>query len=405
MHTRSRRAWFKNIGRLAVALWPLAAVAAVLAAITAADAPPGAPGFAADNAADPTAGVFLFNPAAKTGTVRFNAVAPRAGETIGYRLYVGNQARAAGSPYALGNTPCDLGAATTASLHTCIDPNLLAAQNVHVSVTAYNQFGNEGNYATDAIFVPVTSPVVTSTSSAGGNNGSAKSITLNWTRGTAPGGVTVQTEIFRRRLDSSGTPISGYTKLTVPSNAVTLTDNAPELDKDTRYEYTLRSVANPGGGTVTYSTPNVVTIVRTPKDVYNVTVQGSNIGSNPVGVAGLTAGDSVVVSDVSGTVNFNTSGPCVQSAYIVGPGGLARATYESDGNLPCYSGDRACADPVGAGPHAALYLRRNSSPTFVGTGGASFSVNGAENLSFFVNDCGNTPNSGSFGCRVTVSRP
>ena len=375
----------------------LLATAPAYGGVSASDPPPDAPAYAADDTTDPFSGTFRYDSSQGSGTVFFSG----ATDATGYRLYLGNTPRSPGVPFDVGSTPCDLGSALSASIGSCFSG--FAGQNTFLAVTSYNQFGNESDYSVTGLFVPVTPP--TGITLTPGPN-SSRTIGLAWTAGTAPGGLTVETEVFRRRLDNAGDPVGGYVKLSVGSGANSLDDTG--LEKDTNYEYVFRSKVDgssqAAGSPATYS-QTATSSARTAQDVFAVSVPGNAISGNDVDVTNLVDGDRVVISNISGNVTFNTNlQSCDSGLYVVNANGLARNQYE--GNPFCYSQDTsACNDPISGGAHAALYMRRNATAVFLGTNGATFDVEGDEGLSMFINDCPGTNNSGAFNATVTVTRP
>src|SRR5262249_43136414 len=149
------------------------------------------------------------------------------------------------------------------------------------------------------------------TATPGANN--SRQISLSWTKGAAPSniaGVTVETEVFRRQLNKSGTPVTGYTKLSIPSpsTATNFTDSG--LEKDTQYEYTFRSKATIAGSPITYSAVVAANHVRkatTGPDVFTTHIAPGDIVNSEAPVTTLIAGDHVEIDNISGRVNFNTA--------------------------------------------------------------------------------------------------
>ncbi|HEX9959991.1 MAG TPA: Calx-beta domain-containing protein, partial [Pyrinomonadaceae bacterium] len=152
-----------------------------------------------------------------------------------------------------------------------------------------------------------------------------------------------------------------------------------------------------------------VTIKRPQVQTVNVVIRGSNTATSEVVGAPLVAGDQVVIDNISGTVDFLTDAVRnPQCPYVVNANGLARDLFENPQNqLLCdYQLDNP-ADPM-TGPahgHAGLYMKRNSTRTFIGRGGASFTATVAETLRFGVNDVRGDNNSGQFNARVTITHP
>lgn len=116
----------------------------------------------------------------------------------------------------------------------------------------------------------------------------------------------------------------------------------------------------------------------------------------------VTAGETVTINNVSGTVNFDTTDLMVMCVYTVNADGMARATYDS-GQTTCYPTDWCTPDPVAGVAHAALYRLFAGTTGIVGTAGSSFVASTTGMLSLAVNDCSPTNNFGSFAARVTIT--
>ncbi|HEY0050077.1 MAG TPA: Calx-beta domain-containing protein [Pyrinomonadaceae bacterium] len=162
--------------------------------------------------------------------------------------------------------------------------------------------------------------------------------------------------------------------------------------------------SSPNGGAFNVK----VTIKRPQVQTLNVVVRGTNTASAEVFGAPLAAGDQVVIDNISGTVDFLTDAVAVGCPHVVNANGLARELFENPQNqLLCdYQLDNP-ADPM-TGPshgHAGLYMKRNTTRTFIGRNGASFTALGAETLRFGVNDVRGNNNSGQFNARVTITHP
>ncbi len=393
--------WSKGKSALSITVFFLLFAASTALSASPGDKPPAAPTWNFDSGASLADGAFFHH---ENGSVEL--LFGQVGNATGYRLYVGDSPRSAGNPMTKGNTPCDLGAGGSGATRAASFSGCLGSftTNVYVAVTSYNEYGNEGDYSEMGVAVPILKPSGLSLTAGGTKGVNTKTMTLAWTPGTAPSGASVRTDIFRLDLDDTSATQVFVTRATGEN----YTDSG--LQKDTTYRYTLRSVGLGSdllaGSPVTYS-DTVSSQKKTSVDVYNVTVQGTKIGGNETFVTDLASGDFVEITGGSGQVTFNTtSQTCAPSVYKVGAGGLGRAVYQDPANLPCYAADLSCNDPVGGGPHAALYLQRSSTDTLVGTGGSTFGpIAGADTLSFFVNDCPATGNSGSFSVTVTVSRP
>lgn len=389
---KTRRPTLKSLALGAAVLLPIL-TAAVALAITAADAPPGPPAFADDVAADPiSGGVFVYNSATVTGTVRFKTVSQPAPATIGYRLYVGTAARTAGSPYVLGNTPCDLGASTTANIQTClVPPASIANASIHVAVTAYNQFGNEGDYSADGVFVPVTPPSSITVTPIGNNQ---HQMSLSWAAGMEPSHtLTITTEVFRRQ-GSTG----AYTRI-FTGTGTTFTDSG--LARDTSYEYVFRSKVT--GTNSPVSTYSAVTATQTKTGKIPADVFSKSVGNSPVTVTTLAADEEAVISGLSGQVRFAPAAVCSgQCVCTAGTGGISQGIWDDGSNQTlCYNGVYCNNDPNEGANHAALLVKvGNSAPQLASSGPFS----GPGTLLLLVNDCNSGDNTGTFNATVTVRK-
>jgi hypothetical protein len=427
MQTSSWRGARRKLSPRGLAVLTLFVATAVLA-VTATDAPPKPPQWLGE----PSGAATSFNlvPAEFLGTgasARVNLRFVRdpntpAADVSGYRLYLGGAPRAAGAPFSLGDTPYDLGAATFATIAATDDSDaaskhvpltLSSSAATFLSLTAYNSFGNEGDYArpnddgsVSTAVVPVAAPLQASLSAA---KLSTTSVRLSFAHGVAAdcSGCTVRTEIWRKIQGQADSTLARRT--IVPLGTTSFDDTG--LAEETTYEYAFRTVVNTSPRSqastpfLVYSAASRLPVSTGQTIVVNVTIPGGAIVSQEVSAANLQAGDQVTINGIGGTVTFNTAPLCTTVSYSTGPNGLARSIYDNPENAFCYGNDKACNDPLPTSGHAGLYMMRNTTRTFIGTAGASFTAGASETLRFGVNDCPATANAGGFSATVTIRRP
>lgn len=107
-----------------------------------------------------------------------------------------------------------------------------------------------------------------------------------------------------------------------------------------------------------------VTITRADQTL-NFNVPGTAVAGNERFVANLDPGDHVIIDNISGTVNYNSDGPCIASSYTVGANGHARSQMDPTG---CHDEDllQCNAEPLPNDPHAGLLMKRGNRRTFIG---------------------------------------
>jgi hypothetical protein len=173
---------------------------------------------------------------------------------------------------------------------------------------------------------------------------------------------------------------------------------------------TLRFGVNDVKGSNNSGQFNARVTITHPTSTQNITVEADSIAGNEAFVTNLQPGDDVLITNISGTVTFETPlQTCVNSGliYTVNANGLNRGVYENPNHMLCYGNDRTVgADPLTLANqgHAGLYMKRGSGRYFIGTNGASFTATAAQSLSLGVNDSYAANNSGLFRADVIITR-